>query len=68
MLFSLLIITQIVYNRNWDDNLCPELKDLTLIYLIYIYILFAANIVHFIFFASIACCDCDYVEEYDYNY
>ena len=68
-LISLLIPIHVHYYWDWDDNLCPELKDLTLFWLIFNYIMLVATIVYSIFFGIVTCCGYDrYINVYDYIY
>ena len=74
--FVLLIImltnVQNDYDRSWEDwdtNLCPNLKDFTLAWLIINYVMLACTFIYSIFFMGIAFCDCDYDwSEYDIDY
>ena len=69
ILIILIPIIHIRYIWDWDDNLCPELKDLTLFWLIFNYIMLVATIVYSIFFGIVTCCGYDhYINEYDYIY
>ena len=68
LLIIMLVFAQLDYNKNWEENTCPELKDLTLFWLIFNYIMLAATFVYYIIFGGIAYCDCDYVDDYEYSY
>ena len=57
------------YKRSWDDNLCSELKGLTLFWLIFNYIMLGVTFIYYLFFMGIAYCECDYgFDEYDIEY
>ena len=68
LLIIMLVYVQQDYNRDWGDNTCPELKELTLFWLIFNYIMLGVTFIYYLIFAGIAYCECDYVSEYDYEY
>ena len=69
LLIIMLVYVQQDYNRDWGDNTCPELKELTLFWLIFNYIMLVATIVYSIFFGIVTCCGYDrYINAYDYIY
>ena len=53
LLIIMLVFAQLDYNKNWEENTCPELKDLTLFWLIFNYIMLAATFVYYIIFGGI---------------
>ena len=57
------------YKRSWDDNLCSELKGLTLFWLIFNYIMLGVTFIYYLFFMGRAYCECDYdFDEYNIEY
>ena len=68
LLIIMLTNVQNEYYREWDDNLCPELETWTLAWLIVNYCMLGISFIYLIIFIAVAFCDCDYYDEYDYEY
>ena len=51
----------------WDKNICPNLKSLTLFWLIWNYINISITFIYFIIYIGIGWCDCTYYDDYDFE-
>ena len=68
MLIVILILVQIKYSKNWDENTCPELEGLTLFWLIFSYIMLGVSIFYFSINIGISFCNCEYFDDMYYEY
>ena len=68
LLLIMLINIQLSYDNSWKKNICDNLENLTALWLIWNYVAVILTVLYFVCFIGVACCECDYYDEYDYYY